>query len=177
MWNTSVLLRLYRILNHFADLGLDLKLFRVGSSLAWLPVYKSRSKVEVWLKTRARKWAKEYQCAVNTVEPERFFYCCEIMFFLLKALSWGEYFSSLMTMLAKVGSVFGKLVRPGWWGQLCAACWWKGPVLAFCEADLLVLWSHFVAKKGLFLAIRNHWIVRSRSLPLMGPRAIVEKVS
>lgn len=80
-------------------------------------------------------------------------------------------------MLAKVGSVFGKLVSPGWWGQLCAACWWKGPVLAFCEADLLVLWSHFVAKKGLFLAIRDHWIVRNLSLTLMGPRAIVEKVS
>ena len=81
-----------------------------------------------------------------------------------------------MTTLANVGTGFGKLVRPGWWGQLCAG-WWKRLVLAFCEADLLVLWGHFVVKKGLVLAIRDHWIARNLSLRLTGPRGIVQKVS
>lgn len=51
-------------------------------------------------------------------------------------------------------------------GQCCLA-----------EADLLVLWGHFVPEKGLALVIGGHWIVRNLSLPLTGPRGIVQKVS
>lgn len=33
-----------------------------------------------------------------------------------------------------------------------------------------------MAEQGLFLAIRDHWIVRNLSLPLAGPREMVQKV-
>lgn len=89
------------------------------------------------------------------------FYCCEV--FPLKALSSGEYFSTLMTKFAKVGTVFGRLGM-GLWGQPCEALY---------EADLSVLWSHLVAKERRFLASRDHW---SLSLLLTGPRERIQKV-
>lgn len=50
-------------------------------------------------------------------------------------------------------------------GQCCLA-----------EADLVVLWGT-MPEKGLALVIGGHCIVRNLSLPLTGPRGIVQKVT
>lgn len=61
----------------------------------------------------------------------KIFYCCKKMFFLLEALSRDEPCSSLMTMLAKGGTGFGRLVRAGAVGPALRSLLLRGPSAGF----------------------------------------------